>query len=695
MPQAHTPSNTPPTGRPLRRHGWLLLGLIAVWMATVLAAGLTSEVSLGDEIVHTRFAQNIQSQGGLTCYDELYGSPFGKGLRFQDTPLWAIGLVGLWQLVPGEPLWIAQVYQAFWGALLIGAAYLLGRAVHDSRTGLWAALLTATAPAVVLYSTVLYLDVPYVAVGTLALWAVVTRRYALAGLLLAACFAVKINGFFLLVPFGWVAMQQVLYPHVRWWEGFGSMLTATVALAAALLYGATGLDWPIVILFLLGAAAIFSDWLLVATVTAILCCLTAGTPFVLIPLIVVARSRRPLVRGMAAIGLKWRRLAVNRPSDRPGFPAPPSDDRRSFSMGWKALRLAAVVVMLSIPLGVAFKVHRTIQVGLIRQYVQQHTPEEATAESATGGTSPKEAPTGIIHGRTDPRNVSIYSSRNILARLFNKPLISRERLASSMLNPAHLAAYLGGALALGGLVTFVLRLARRGPPVDGRLLAVVVLLYLLMAVVMFSLNSPIRYILPVFPVLGAIVGRRCALWLRRRWVVTAVVTLCLLQMMGAAVVVGRQRKKSPERMAAYGRIRKHVPQEAYILYPGQELVIYANRRLVWGNTILMNVLFWPESPRKAQAILEYNGIRYVAIPRSRIYSDAGLEPGQRHYNGYPQSLVDAMTEWPFMHRVGWMPPDAPLIVYRVEWTGLPRREFEKLIDAVYADNAADEASISH
>jgi hypothetical protein len=687
MPQSHNPPTPASTDSPPRRHGWLLLGLIGFWMAAVLTAGLVSEVSLGDEVVHVRFAQNIQSQGGLTCYDELFGTPHGKGLRFQETPLWPIGLVGLWQLVPGEPLWVAQVYQAFWGALLIGAAYLLGRAVHDSRTGLWAALLTASAPAVVLYSTVLYMDVPYVAVGVLALWAVIARRYALAGLLLVACFAVKINGIFLLAPLGWVAAQQVLYPHVRWWEGFASLALTGIGLVVALYYGAGGGQWLVWLLWIGTLGVILKEWFLSSACLMVILAFAMGTPFAFIPLALALVFRHRIVRRLDRFALARRLLhrPAKDPWPRPSFPTPPGQPASSPRWAWKVMRLAGVAVLMALPVSAALYGHRMLQAHMVRQYnIEQaaNTQADDTDASTTTAAPPR-----------NPHDTSLYSVRNILDRFFNKPLVSRERLASSMLDREDIATFFGGPLAIGALAILGMRVARWGEPVDGRLLAVLVLLYLMVAVVIFSLNSEIRYLLPAFPVLAVVVGRRCAGWFTMRTAAVAVVAVCLLQLAGAATMVGRERRKSPELMNAYRRIREHVPAEAYILYPGQELVIYANRRLVWGKTQLMNILFWPPSPLKAQVVMQYNEIRYVAIPKDRIYDDTGFGMAERHYNGYPRSLVDSMAEWPFAERVAWIPEDAPLIVYRIRWSDLPEEEIRRLIEEMYDTTGADEAAV--
>jgi len=64
--------------------------LILCCSLLVLIAGFTSELSLGDEVLHYRFAKCIFNTGSRVVSDPLYGTGKSLGLFFTSEPLWHV-----------------------------------------------------------------------------------------------------------------------------------------------------------------------------------------------------------------------------------------------------------------------------------------------------------------------------------------------------------------------------------------------------------------------------------------------------------------------------------------------------------------------------------------------------------------------------------------------------------------------------
>ncbi|MGE5196908.1 MAG: hypothetical protein ACM3IL_00155, partial [Deltaproteobacteria bacterium] len=75
----------------------------------VLIAGLTSELSLGDEVVHYRFAKDIFNSGRRVAFDQIYTSGYSPGYSYNSEPLWHIVLATLWRLYGKISFPIAQI----------------------------------------------------------------------------------------------------------------------------------------------------------------------------------------------------------------------------------------------------------------------------------------------------------------------------------------------------------------------------------------------------------------------------------------------------------------------------------------------------------------------------------------------------------------------------------------------------------
>lgn len=174
----------------------------------VLVTGLLTEFSLGDEAFHYRFAENIFKAGKRVAFDPLYGTGRPPGYFYITEPLWHTLLAVLWKLFGKISFPLAQAYHTVYYALLILFTYLLGRDLYDKRQGLLSALIVATIPAIVIFSTVFYLDVPATALSIFCLWLLIKKRFFWAGIILGLMYLTKRNACFFLPAFIFLVFYQ-------------------------------------------------------------------------------------------------------------------------------------------------------------------------------------------------------------------------------------------------------------------------------------------------------------------------------------------------------------------------------------------------------------------------------------------------------------------------------------------------------
>ena len=99
----------------------------------IIINGITSEVSLGDESHHYRFAQNIFSAGKRIPFDPLYESGNPPGFFYNAPPLWHIALSYLWKITGGISQAIAQIYHILFFILLVWLTYLLLKKLWEKK----------------------------------------------------------------------------------------------------------------------------------------------------------------------------------------------------------------------------------------------------------------------------------------------------------------------------------------------------------------------------------------------------------------------------------------------------------------------------------------------------------------------------------------------------------------------------------
>jgi 4-amino-4-deoxy-L-arabinose transferase-like glycosyltransferase len=174
---------------------WLFLFITA---GILTLNGILTDVHLGDESHHYHFAQNIYRAGKRVPFDPLYESGNPPGFFYNSPPLWHFGLAFVWKITGGISQAIAQVYHAIFLILLIGMTYLLAKEQAGEEAGWFSALIIATVPMVVSFSTLLYMDIPTAALSTLSFYFVLKRRYIGAGIAAGSACLIKFNAGFLL-----------------------------------------------------------------------------------------------------------------------------------------------------------------------------------------------------------------------------------------------------------------------------------------------------------------------------------------------------------------------------------------------------------------------------------------------------------------------------------------------------------------
>lgn len=177
---------------------WKILFVVLFLFAGVIVLnGITTEVSLGDESHHYRFAQNIFLAGKRIPFDPLYESGNPPGFFYNTPPLWHMLLSYLWKITGGISQAIAQIYHVLFFILLVWLTYVLAKETIGKEGRWFPALIIATVPMVVSFSTLFYMDVPMAALSTLSFYLIFKKRYIEAGVASGLAYFTKLNsGFF-------------------------------------------------------------------------------------------------------------------------------------------------------------------------------------------------------------------------------------------------------------------------------------------------------------------------------------------------------------------------------------------------------------------------------------------------------------------------------------------------------------------
>jgi 4-amino-4-deoxy-L-arabinose transferase-like glycosyltransferase len=172
--------------------------LITFAFAGLLITGLTSELYLGDEVYHYRFAKSMYSEGRRVSFDPIYTSGNPPGFFYRSEPLWSGLLAILWKILGHMSFQVAEIYHTCFYALLLFFTYLLGKQIYGDREGIWACLLMASTPMAVAFGVLFYTDVPATAITTMTFYWIIRKKYGWGGLGFALMYLVKRNTCFLI-----------------------------------------------------------------------------------------------------------------------------------------------------------------------------------------------------------------------------------------------------------------------------------------------------------------------------------------------------------------------------------------------------------------------------------------------------------------------------------------------------------------
>ncbi len=167
--------------------------IILFFTAGVIVAGITSNISLGDEPYHFDFARAIYKNQSRPLYETNATSPVSKRIILAP-PFWHSILAFIWTILGNINIYAAQIYQGGFYALYIFASFLLSKELYGDKTGLLASLYAATTPFAIAYSIMLYQDVALAALAVMSIWLFLKGRLWWAGIVLGLMLATKQNG---------------------------------------------------------------------------------------------------------------------------------------------------------------------------------------------------------------------------------------------------------------------------------------------------------------------------------------------------------------------------------------------------------------------------------------------------------------------------------------------------------------------
>ncbi len=191
-----TTHHSPLTSPILEKTGtlvWVAALFAGLWLVGV---GLNTQLYVGDEVFHYRLAKAIYAGPWRPLFDPLIHSSEIVKFDYVNAMLWHTLLAILWKLT-GVSFAAAQAYHAGYYVLLVVGTYLLAKTLYDKEHGLISAGIVATAPMMVSFSVLFYMDIPVTALSVFGLFLIAKRRYRWAGAVLGLAFLTKRNAYLL------------------------------------------------------------------------------------------------------------------------------------------------------------------------------------------------------------------------------------------------------------------------------------------------------------------------------------------------------------------------------------------------------------------------------------------------------------------------------------------------------------------
>ena len=174
-----------------------VLVILFAWFF-VLLAGLTSELYLGDESYHYRFAKDFYNLGKRPVFDSVYGTGEPPGYFYSSEPLWPFILSKIWKTVGKISFPIAQAYHSMYFLFLLVFTYLAAKTLYSEKEAFYSLILLAACPVVLAFGIIFYLDIPVTMFCVLAFLLILKGRYFWAGISLGLTYLTKRNGLFIL-----------------------------------------------------------------------------------------------------------------------------------------------------------------------------------------------------------------------------------------------------------------------------------------------------------------------------------------------------------------------------------------------------------------------------------------------------------------------------------------------------------------
>jgi 4-amino-4-deoxy-L-arabinose transferase-like glycosyltransferase len=178
-----------------------------------------------------------------------------------------------------------------------------------------------------------------------------------------------------------------------------------------------------------------------------------------------------------------------------------------------------------------------------------------------------------------------------------------------------------------------------------------VVIYIPLYLIAFQGWWEIRYLSPILPLL-CIVSADSLRYIKKTHT-NVIISLAGLIMFAATVsftYIDRQVTPQEESAIEYvkqlpdGRIL--TPEELFISY-------YTGKHTLWSNSFVytpnlgLYELLWGNSDEKSRQIIKNFKIRYILIPRKRVYDDTIV----RHFGGYPKSFINKIKKLPYIEKI--------------------------------------------
>lgn len=513
----------------------LLLAIILGVYVCVLIAGLVSQVYLGDEVYHYRFAKDNFKLGKRAIFDSVFESGNPPGYFYNTSPLWPYLLAGTWKVFDRVSFPVAQIYHSLFFILLILFTYLLARDLYDKKRAFYSIIILISMPMVVVFSIIFYNDIPGVAMSMFSLLLFFRKKIFLSGLILGLAYLTKNNSLFL-------ALGMILLIILYYKDNFFNKLKNTIIFLA-----------PIIFIFLQDT-------------------------------------------------------------------------------NWKVKHIEMAMGGIDIPV-TSSSISNEIKI------IDKNIPSEIKKGADLPNQSIRKTQL------TDTKKVLLKGVKHRISNVIFRNLNFDKEKNKDIIK--YIIQYLGIIFLLLIFLYFVF--IKRNFKAD---IALLILIFSYIGVSFCFLDiKDLRYWFPIIPLFSIIISRIFANYPKKYFTIIILV-VCIVQFFASLIYININRRIPKGITEGFNYIKNNTPENSLIMYPGYILLEETSRRFVWSqlkcNDLLpISTIFWPKDSKEFLKMIKLNNINYFAIPKFRIYDDAKTH----HYNGYPKSFVERLSETSFVKLV--------------------------------------------